>query len=451
MDKRYSINEIAEMLAEKTDKQTTDIEKFLKEFVIIVNEGITKDNYVKIKGIGVFKVVLVNERESIHVNTGERFIIPSHHKVSFVPENRLKTLINRPFAAFEAIEAQEDGNGLMNMTTFEKEEIGETEETITNFETAFDGSQLRITNDELSNIKHSRDKDIGETEESLLPPPFVPPIEEKPLLPPPSPPIEYKPTPQHKEIILPPSQQQYIEQKPLQSSTSSHSLRSAKHNKKRKKKSKKSSMMLLYIILFFLLFVLVGGGIWYFLFYNNKYWDEYDSKLSSRITGSDEIVSPVDSMPSDIIVEEVPLVSDTFDNMQSRADTTNVVVSQPTTSPPSTAQRQETVSRPTTSIPTTTSSDNNVLARITIERGQRLTLLAENYYGEKVFWVYIYEYNKAKIGSNPNQISVGMEILIPAKELYGIDANSASSISKATAIQRQIMEGLNYYDYNYYY
>jgi hypothetical protein len=85
------------------------------------------------------------------------------------------------------------------------------------------------------------------------------------------------------------------------------------------------------------------------------------------------------------------------------------------------------------------------LASIKVKPGQRLTLIAEQYYGLKVFWVYIYEYNKTKIGSNPNNIKAGMEILVPAKSLYGIDANSATSIDKATKLQTQIMEGLYYY------
>ena len=317
MDKKYSINEIAENLSEKTGKQTIDIEKFLKEFAIIVNEGITKDNYVKIKGIGIFKVVLVNERESIHVNTGERFVIPSHHKVSFMPENKLKNLINRPFAAFETIEAQEDETGHITLVK-EIEEIGETGET-----------------EEI--------EEIEEIEEKPLIPPAIPLIEEKPPSPLPYPPIEQKPAsliPQIEEKALPSplSQQRYMKQQQLRSSTTaSSSLQSAKQNRKRKRKSKKSSMMFLYIILFFLLFVLIGGGIWYFLFYSNKNLDEYNSKLSSRMTGKDEIVSPVDSVLSDKIIEEAPLASDTVDSVQSRVDTPNAIVSQPDSSPPATA------------------------------------------------------------------------------------------------------------------
>jgi len=76
-----------------------------------------------------------------------------------------------------------------------------------------------------------------------------------------------------------------------------------------------------------------------------------------------------------------------------------------------------------------------------MQSGQRLTLISEKYYGLKVFWVYIYEFNKEKIGSNPDRIPVGMEILVPTKEFYDIDPTSTTSVERATALQRRIMAG----------
>ncbi|MGL5317724.1 MAG: HU family DNA-binding protein [Bacteroidales bacterium] len=73
---------------------------------------------------------------------------------------------------------------------------------------------------------------------------------------------------------------------------------------------------------------------------------------------------------------------------------------------------------------------SEILARETIRYGSRLTLLARKYYGNKHFWCYIYEENKSRI-ANPNNIPVGMEILIPVPSKYGIDANSVASVAKA--------------------
>lgn len=62
-----------------------------------------KDKYVKIKGLGAFKLIDVESRESVNVNTGERFEIQGHTKVSFTPEPALKDIINKPFAHFETV------------------------------------------------------------------------------------------------------------------------------------------------------------------------------------------------------------------------------------------------------------------------------------------------------------------------------------------------------------
>jgi len=74
-----------------------------------------------------------------------------------------------------------------------------------------------------------------------------------------------------------------------------------------------------------------------------------------------------------------------------------------------------------------------------MDPGSRLTLIAEKYYGNKLFWVYIYEFNKAKIGPNPNRIPTNMEILVPKKEVYNIDANNSLSVEKARLKQSEII------------
>ena len=45
----------------------------------------------------------MESRESVNVNTGERFEIQGHTKVSFTPEPALKDLINKPFSHFETV------------------------------------------------------------------------------------------------------------------------------------------------------------------------------------------------------------------------------------------------------------------------------------------------------------------------------------------------------------
>jgi len=58
---------------------------------------------VKVKGLGTFKVIEVEARESINVNTGERLLIESHSKITFVPDTAMKDLVNKPFSSFETV------------------------------------------------------------------------------------------------------------------------------------------------------------------------------------------------------------------------------------------------------------------------------------------------------------------------------------------------------------
>ncbi len=102
MDEKLSIYDIAEILTAKTGREKADIETFIETLIAVINDVITHNGVVRIKGIGSFKVIPVKERESIHVNTGERIVIPAHHKLSFLPDKILKEKINRPFAFFEA-------------------------------------------------------------------------------------------------------------------------------------------------------------------------------------------------------------------------------------------------------------------------------------------------------------------------------------------------------------
>jgi len=74
----------------------------------------------------------------------------------------------------------------------------------------------------------------------------------------------------------------------------------------------------------------------------------------------------------------------------------------------------------------------------TVKAGYLLQAMARKHYGAKVFWVYIYEENKGKIG-NPNKLQPNMKVVIPPASKYGIDASSKASLGKAEQMERQII------------
>ena len=128
MNERLSLQDLIDLLAKKQGITKKDAEVFLRELISIISENIENNEPVKIKDLGVFKLVKVNSRKSVDVNTGEAIEIPAHYKLSFIPDKSLKDVINRPFAHFESI-VLEDGVSFENIES--GDDIDETEEVNT--------------------------------------------------------------------------------------------------------------------------------------------------------------------------------------------------------------------------------------------------------------------------------------------------------------------------------
>lgn len=108
MKKKLGLQDFADYIAqhEGVDRKTADA--FVRSFFDVIEQGLSDDKLVKIKGFGTFKLVAVSERESVNINTGERFQISGHTKVSFTPDASMKELVNQPFAHFEAVDLNDD-------------------------------------------------------------------------------------------------------------------------------------------------------------------------------------------------------------------------------------------------------------------------------------------------------------------------------------------------------
>ena len=103
MEKKYTLQDLAALLAERESLPLEQAEDFVRSFFELTEEGLLKDSFVKVTGFGTFKLVEVSERESVNINTGERFQISGHNKISFTPDGTLRELVNRPFAHFTTV------------------------------------------------------------------------------------------------------------------------------------------------------------------------------------------------------------------------------------------------------------------------------------------------------------------------------------------------------------
>ncbi len=116
---KSSIQVLARYISEKRGVPQRDAEHFVKSFFEIISETLQSgESLVKIKGFGTFKIVDVKDRESVDVNTGERIVIEGRSKISFIPDNVMKELVNKPFSQFETVVVNDGVN-------FEEEEVKE--------------------------------------------------------------------------------------------------------------------------------------------------------------------------------------------------------------------------------------------------------------------------------------------------------------------------------------
>lgn len=110
MDAKLNHSDLSSLLAKEAGITIAKAESFTKAMFDLVIEGLEQDGVVKINGLGTFKLTDVASRSSVNVNTGEKFEIKGHRKLTFTPADALKDNINQPFAMFEPVEVDETYN-----------------------------------------------------------------------------------------------------------------------------------------------------------------------------------------------------------------------------------------------------------------------------------------------------------------------------------------------------
>lgn len=137
-------------------------------------------------------------------------------------------------------------------------------------------------------------------------------------------------------------------------------------------------------------------------------------ELKSKAPAVEKQVEHKVTHPAHIKAPQAPVVADTLQPAE-----------------PSTSPAVETAAS------TSSSSSAEVIERVRLRPGDRLSRLALKKYGHKAFWVYIYEENRAQL-KNPDNIPVGAVITLPAASKYQINASDTNSVNKALVLQRSL-------------
>lgn len=399
MQKKRLLQDLVDGLSADGNLKKKDAENFLRQYFNVIEEGLLSDKVVKINGLGTMKLIEVDARSSVDVNTGESFLIKEHLKLSFVPDNDLKEAVNKPFAGYEPVPT-------LTPTVTETNKEPETMKEPTN------------------NHKHSSPSSDH---------PEVTPLDETP------------------EQPLAADKQRYSDvDDPFASDTQETGERQqtiqemleelekeGDHTPWGENGKRRRSVLTIILVILGLLFL--AGLIYWSIDSNRKAREEraLKEKLMEQMVLE---VAPLGDSTA-LVAEPVPTVTEPVTAAPKPVAASAkkpVTTSKPTTT--TTKPTTTTTPKPATTTSTKTTTTKTVVrpAQITVKAGDRLTQLAETYYGHKVFWVYIYLENKAKI-DDPNQVAAGTNLVLPKPHPTLMDPKNPEAIKRAEGIQERIL------------
>lgn len=391
MDPHSGINahHILKLLVDKTSMSDNDATLFLKELISVVTESIIHDKVVDIDSLGHFN------SKSYHEEDGHE-----HYYLDFVPSVELSGAVNKPFANFETTllnEGIELDGVLIVDSSVEKIRIDEESVLYSKINTPFEiVHELQPEPNVVVETEEIYDNDLSykefdeELSEIEAEEPIVPIISDELD-------IENDFQPSLKDDDL---ESDKIEDDKDNLTDDTHTVGGLKVVKE-KRKSKSVLIALVASV------VVILAASAFFL--------QKKANIESAKIG---IIGGVDNAATHIYISEEldtveNVVSASIDSIDVVSDTIQEVLK----------PEVEPIVRPEV---------------ITLTMGKTLRLIALEKYGHREYWVYIYLENKSKI-ANPNNVPVGVKLIIPPKEKYGINSADPNSVRKAVSKGNEVM------------
>lgn len=481
MSDRLTLQDLVDLLSDKQGITKKAAESFIRELVDLTSETVYGKDFVRIKDLGTFKLTPVKPRRSVDVNTGEAIEIAAHYKLSFTPDKELREAVNRPFAHFESIvideevsfedkktestrgevvieapkEADKDVEETTKKETIKESiivtpsdvnpvaskevvEIVEVEETIE----LVDLEDVEAKEDEQQNIKEedaeaiveevvTEAEEVAEAEEEQE----EQQEEEKQQ---PEPEVEIEPIVEEveEEIQTEPKEEKQAEQEsekvvvsepvaveptidPIQKADKEEEKNKEDEDedefweKQYKAERKKKNRHILIGILIVL--VLALGYIAYTNFYKASTDEIAVTQDNDNVTITDESGNVVD-----IAIDKTKPESNevSSEGGQEIEKSNNKIEEADTAQTPSSVNTEKG-------------------KEIEVQEKETMRGLGLKYYGNRAFWVYIYEENKDII-SRPDAIYAGMKLILPPASKYGIDANNETSVKEAERLESKL-------------
>ena len=404
MNEKITLPTLVNLLADKTGKQKKQCEDFLREFFNTLVDAMEAGENVRIKSLGTFKVVAVEPRKSVNVNTGEQMEIPGHNKIVFVPAKELAEEVNAPFAMFESIEIPDNAleDPLLSSATSDPSESAAQAEEDPLPSSAISDPIVSAAQAEEDPLLSSATSNPSESAAQA---------EEDPLL---SSAITDQTVsaaqaagfPKPDEDSDENEQEFEIENESGLDSFPIVSQLNEEHTETRRNYR---------FLLGFACGVACAAVICLcaYLFFFEKWTATVSEEKNTEVS----VQAETSGQLTDADVRQVPepdvLDSDKKDLIEaSDADSKNEQMAK-------TEQTAEVPTRP---------SDEPVYDTITKTR--YLTTMAKEHYGNYNLWPYIYEENKAILG-HPDRIRPGTKVIVPPLSKYGVNPSDPDDIAKA--------------------
>ena len=382
MNEKITLQDIVNLFSQKQGIGKKEADLIVRTMFDLIEEALKTENYVKIKGFGTFKLTEVDARESVNVNTGERFEIQGHSKISFTPDTTMKDLINKPFAHFETV-ILNDGVELEDTPTEEVVEVPEmveetpaiveaapalteetpvvVEETVIEESPATEVTEVSVVVEEEPTIveQTSAVEEVVEETPMVVEPAIEELIASEPVT---------ETVPEEKPIIT--------EEEPM--------VAQAKQDKK-----EKTINRILWGVIVVLVLIILFGAFWMFFRSDDAHEvtpmpsvPEEVATLVEETIHMDTIFEsepPITMMPLELTAEELRK-----ERVPVLADTLEYVI-----------------------------NGQEPLCEHTLKSGETIIRISVHYYGSKRFWPYIAKFNKESI-ADPDNIPIGTIIKIPA-------------------------------------
>ena len=468
---KISSQEIIDLVASKASVSKRAAEEFLKVMIVTVEEGLLAGEIVKIKNFGTFKLQWNEQRKSVNIQTGAEILIPGYYKVVFIPDAILKKQVNEPFEHLEPVEldsipqktelVEEEDEETIDPLRIFTEQATEIKNLLSEIQ-AISANSISKEPDNLSTKQEKEIKDVVQSVDKITEEENKHEIHPADSIPEKKAVIEILPGDimQEEETTEEIQQDKNIqEEEKLQDLTGENIKQSEKQpvkltqndavtsnepvndqnipDKKVEKdietqsvsleqngsqefsdlpvtpyleniENTKKSKVWLWILL--ALFAVSGLGTGFYFYYSPT---NEISKITENISIT-EIINTVSNWftpkpkPTPIAVKVIiPKDKNEYDSISQHqpVDSIQLLFDNPRVY-------------------------NDFIASERIKAGSRLTIMSKRYFGNKDFWVYIYEANKERI-PNPDHIAIGTLIRIPKLDSRLIDVNNPRCIEKA--------------------